>query len=192
MKLFIVMGPPGSGKGTQAKLLKEKFNIAHISTGDLFRHEIQDQTKLGEKAEKYIVNGEYVPDKITEGMLLNRIKKKDCSKGFILDGFPRTVEQAKFLKKAIKEKEIIVIDYRVSDSVVVDRIHGRAKADEIAGNPVRADDMDEKIIRERLLIYHSKTESIIKFYKKNAKYIEVDAEKPVEKIFKESLKKMTI
>lgn len=183
-QILIVMGPPGCGKGTQATLLKEKYNIAHISTGDLFRQEISNQTELGTLAKSYIDQGKYVPDEVTANMLAGRITKEDCANGFILDGFPRTIPQAEFLAKVLSEKELEiskVIYYNVDDDVVVQRIKGRAEKAKAAGEQVRDDDLDESIIRKRLETYHTQTKPVLDFYKDNL--LTLDASKSVEEIF---------
>jgi adenylate kinase len=183
-QIFIVMGPPGCGKGTQAALLKEKFSIAHISTGDLFRQEIANNTELGQVAKSYMDKGQYVPDEVTANMLAERISQADCANGFILDGFPRTIPQAEFLQKVLSEKNLAIskiIYYDVTDDVVVQRIKGRAEKAKSAGEKVRGDDLDESIIRNRLETYHAQTKPVLDFYKE--KLLTVDASKSVEKIF---------
>lgn len=193
MKILLVMGPPGSGKGTQASMLKEKYNIAHISTGDIFRAEIAEKTDLGLKAKEYISQGKYVPDEITIGMIEKRVSEDDCSEGFILDGFPRTIPQAEFLDKMLEKqnKKIdYVIYYDVSDEIVVDRIKGRAEKDKIAGKEVRADDLNSDVIKQRLETYHSQTNPVLDYYKKKGIVLQIDASKSVQEIFQESLNKI--
>jgi len=191
MKVLLVMGPPGSGKGTQAKKLGEQYGIAHISTGDLFRREIGDKTKLGIEAQKYIELGQYVPDETTIGMLENRILSNDCLNGFILDGFPRTKAQAEFLDHYLESKNTRVefaIYYDVSDEIVVQRIKGRAKEDEERGQAVRKDDLDEKIIQQRLNTYHSQTKPVLDYYEQRGVVVKIDASKSVDEIFSETVK----
>lgn len=187
------MGPPGCGKGTQAAKLKEKYGIVHISTGDLFRAEVGNKTPLGIEAKKYMDAGKYVPDEITIGMLHNRIKEKDCAKGFILDGFPRTIPQAEALDKLlkeVKEKVTNVIYYNVADKVVVARIKGRAEQDKKAGKVVRADDTDEKVIKQRLDTYHTSTKPVLDHYAKQKLVLTVNAEKTIDEIFADVVAKL--
>ena len=127
MKL-IIMGPPGAGKGTQAALIKNTLNIPHISTGDMFREAIKNETPLGVEAKRYIDNGELVPDSVTIGLVREILSNKDCQKGFLLDGFPRTIPQAKALDEILKDLNLnldAVINIAVDDNVLVDRIVGR-------------------------------------------------------------------
>lgn len=187
--ILIVMGPPGCGKGTQATLLKEKYNIAHISTGDMFRQEISSETELGKLAKSYIDQGKYVPDEVTANMLAGRIESQDCAHGFILDGFPRTIPQAEFLSVVLAKKNLTiskVIYYDVSDETVVQRITGRAEKAKAAGDKVRDDDLDETIIRKRLETYHTQTKPVLDFYQEHL--IKIDASKTVEEIFDETIK----
>jgi adenylate kinase len=189
-KIIIVMGPPGCGKGTQAKLLEEKFQIKHISTGDLFREEIKKETELGKLAKSFIDKGQYVPDDVTIGMLKNRISMPDCENGFILDGFPRTIPQAEFLDAMLKEQALNVsevIFYDVKDSTVIARIKGRAENDRLAGKNVRDDDLDVNITQRRLDTYHAQTKPVLEFYKRQNIVKIIYAERSVEDIFEESI-----
>ena len=127
MKL-IIMGPPGAGKGTQAALIKEFYNIPHISTGDMFRQAIKNATPLGVEAKNYIDQGKLVPDSVTIGLVKERLSESDCKKGFLLDGFPRTIPQAEALDDILKELNIkldAVINIEVDENVLIDRIVGR-------------------------------------------------------------------
>lgn len=189
-KILIVMGPPGCGKGTQATLLKEHFNIAHISTGDLFRAEIGAGSELGTLAKSFIDKGQYVPDEVTINMLKKRIEKNDCTNGFILDGFPRTIPQAEFLDAMLSEKNTKinnVLYYDVADETVVHRIKGRAQKDKEAGKQVRADDLDEGIIQQRLNTYHTQTKPVLEYYQNKNILKTINAERTVEEIFSESI-----
>ena len=193
MTIILVMGPPGSGKGTQAKLLKDKLNIAHISTGDLFRAEIGNETELGKKAKEYIDQGKYVPDEITIDMLKKRIEQSDCENGFILDGFPRTIPQAEFLDKMLEEqgkKVDFAIYYNVDNETTIGRIKKRARQDKEAGRPVRDDDLDEATIQQRLDTYHSQTATVLDYYKEQGNLVELDASKTAEEIFDASSGKL--
>lgn len=158
---LILFGPPGSGKGTQATKLADKYNLIHISTGDLFRYEMGNDTPLGLKAKEFISKGELVPDSITVGMLENKLNKHLDSAGFILDGFPRTIAQAESLDKIFAEKEMSVsklIALDVEEEELVKRLIGRGKT---SG---RSDDSDENIIRNRIKVYHQETSPVFNYY----------------------------
>ena len=125
---IIVLGAPGAGKGTQAKMIAEKYNIPHISTGDIFRANIKNGTELGKKAKEYIDQGQLVPDELTLDLVMDRFKKDDCKNGYVLDGFPRTIPQAQALDEALKkigEKVDYAIDVDVPDENIVRRMGGR-------------------------------------------------------------------
>lgn len=186
MKILLVMGLPGSGKGTQAKLLEKKYNLVHISTGDLFRAAVANGTELGLKAKEYMEAGKYVPDELTIGLLKDRVSQDDCKEGFVLDGFPRTLPQAEFLDKMLdemNEKISGVLYYNVADDIVVQRIKGRAEQDQAAGKDVRADDLNEETISARIKTYHDNTTPVIDYYKEKSVLVELDASKSIEEIF---------
>jgi len=184
MKITI-MGPPGGGKGTQAKILSEKLGIPHISTGAIIRSAIREKTELGKVAEDYISNGQLVPDKLVIDMVSKRLSEKDCENGYILDGFPRTLPQADAMDEIGIELDY-ALNLLVSDAVIVDRLGGRRECKACAApyhvkfNPpekegvcdkcggvliTRADDVPDTI-RQRLSVYHSETEPLIDFYNK--------------------------
>ncbi len=171
MKYFIMFGPPGAGKGTHAVAIKEKYNLRHISTGELLREQIAAGTELGLKADALIKDGKLVPDEVVEGMIEHCFDTmKDCE-GFLLDGFPRTLEQAKALDAMIAARgETLsgVISIMIPDEMVFQRIHHRA---EIEG---RADDASDDTIRNRIATYHAQTEPLIEHYRNAGKYHEVD------------------
>jgi len=158
---IILFGPPGSGKGTQAKMLEEKFGLIQVSTGDLFRYELGNNTPLGQEARSYMDKGQLVPDAITVGMLKNKISQyPDCG-GFILDGFPRTIPQAEALDILLSESNEKVnqlIALKVDDDEIVKRLLERGKT---SG---RADDANEEVIRKRIAVYKSETEPVYKYY----------------------------
>ncbi len=161
MITLILFGPPGSGKGTQAARLVEKYGFIHISTGDLFRYEMGNDTPLGLKAKEYISKGELVPDAITVGMLENKVNQHPDAKGFILDGFPRTIAQSEALDALLSGKnsevtKLIALD--VDEEEIVQRILKRA---ETSG---RKDDSDESIIRNRIEVYKSETTAVFDYY----------------------------
>lgn len=179
MKYYILFGPPGAGKGTQAGAMAEKFNLRHISTGELLRSEIAAGTPLGLKAKALIDDGNLVPDEVVEGMIEDKFNTVTGVEGFLLDGFPRTEAQAVVLDEILERRgEALsgVISIMIPDSMVMDRIRHRA---EIEG---RADDARDEVIRHRIETYHSKTEPLIAFYKSSGRYTEVDGTGTVEEV----------
>lgn len=205
--IFVLIGPPACGKGTQALILSSKYQIPHISTGDLIRNEINQQTKRGALFFKDVNQGKFPPDELILEILYERISKPDCKGGFILDGFPRTKGQAKLLTKYAKllrvEPFVIAID--VSDEEVIDRITNRVvcrncsapyhlinnppKQEGICdycGGPVvkRSDDSIE-VIKNRLALYHEKTEPLLKFYQKQDLFFHVDGSLSKEEVTKQ-------
>ena len=158
---IILFGPPGSGKGTQAAFLIEKYQLIHISTGDLFRYEMGNDTPLGREAKAYIAKGELVPDEVTIGMFRNKVEMHPDAKGFIFDGFPRTIAQAAALDTLLAEKNSAVsglLALQVDDEEIVNRIILRGKS---SGRP---DDSDEVIIRNRISVYKSETTPVFDYY----------------------------
>ncbi len=175
MKIILV-GPPGSGKGTQAQSIAEHLKIPHISTGDIFRENIKDETELGKLAKSYMDKGNLVPDEVTIDMVQDRLEKEDCKIGYLLDGFPRTIAQAEMLDK--NQKIDLVINIEVPDDTCVQRIIGRGK--ESGG--ARADD-NEDTAKERLKVYHQQTEPIIEHYKSQNKVSDIDGTKSIEDVW---------
>ncbi len=174
---IVLFGPPGAGKGTQAQILKDKLGLTYIATGDLFRHHIKNQTELGQKAKAFIDNGELVPDEITIGMIKEIISDPD-SRGFIFDGFPRTVEQAKALDKIMADKGLIIdalLSLNVPEERLIKRLNKRGKT---SG---RSDD-NEETIKKRLRQYHTKTEPVKDFYKQQNKLYEIDGVGEIDEI----------
>lgn len=169
---IVLFGPPGSGKGTQAENLIKKFNLKQISTGDLFRFNMKNETELGILAKSYIDKGELVPDQVTTDMLIEEIKKPTDTRGFIFDGYPRTTFQTSALDKIVKEElnsEIsICLSLIVEDSILVERLINRGKT---SG---RKDDSEESIIKNRITEYYKKTAEVAELYKQQAKYVEVN------------------
>ena len=169
---IVLFGPPGSGKGTQAQNLIQKFNLKQISTGDLFRHNIKNETELGKLAKSYMDKGELVPDQVTIDMLIDELKKPTDAKGFIFDGFPRTVFQTEALEGIVKDvlndQIDICLSLVVEDEILVKRLLERGKT---SG---RSDDADENIIRNRIKEYYTKTAEVAELYKKQGKYVEVN------------------
>ena len=169
---LVLLGPPGAGKGTQAVILSEKLGVPHISTGDLFRANIGDGTPLGLEAKSYIDAGKLVPTDVTARMVKERLAEDDARDGFLLDGFPRTVEQAEILDGFLTEAGVAldgVVNFQVSEDVVVDRMLARGRADD-----------NEETIRTRLQVYRSETAPLIEHYAD--RIITIPAEGTVEEI----------
>ena len=174
---FILFGPPGAGKGTQAKIIKDKLGLTYIATGDMFRNHIKNETPLGKKAKAYIQKGDLVPDEITIDMIKEIISDPEV-KGLIFDGFPRTVKQAEFLDKLMAEKDLIIdalIALDVPEERLVKRLLERGKT---SG---RSDD-NEETIKHRLQQYHAKTEPVKEYYQKQGKYYEVNGVGSIEDV----------
>ena len=168
---IILFGPPGAGKGTQANFLKEKYNLVHISTGDVFRENIKQETDLGNLAKSFITKGKLVPDEITIDMLSNEVDKNPKANGFIFDGFPRTVAQADALGYLMDDKDSQIdamVALEVDDEILVQRLLNRGKT---SG---RADDKDENIIRNRIKVYYNETAVLKDYYQEKDKYYGVD------------------
>ena len=203
---IILFGAPGAGKGTQAKLLVEKYGIPQISTGDMFREAMANETELGKKAKSYMDKGELVPDDVTVGIVDERLAKEDCAKGFILDGFPRTMQQAEELKKILDKQgkiidKVVVLD--VADSEILERITGRriskktGKIYHIKYNPPvdeneediyqRKDD-NETAAKTRLKAYKEQTAPLFDYYKNLGKTLIVDGNQEVGKITEDILR----
>lgn len=203
---IILLGPPGAGKGTQAKYLSEKYNIVHISTGDIFRKNIKEQTKLGVKAKEYIDKGQLVPDELTVSIIEDRINQDDCKNGFLFDGFPRTVSQADSLDDLLNSMNIkldYVIDIDVPAEVLIDRITGRRMCTScgasyhIIYNPPKregiCDVCGEKLIqrtddsvetvKSRIDVYQKQTQPLIEYYNVKGLLKVVDGKQNIEKVF---------
>lgn len=177
---IVLFGPPGSGKGTQAENLIKEFNLKQISTGDLFRYNMKNDTDLGKLAKLYIEKGELVPDQVTIDMLTEEVKKPTDTKGFIFDGFPRTAKQTEALENIVKQvlhDEISVcLSLVVEDEVLVKRLLVRG---ETSG---RTDDANEEIIRNRIKEYYDKTAEVAELYKKQGKYVEINGVGEIDEI----------
>ena len=181
---IVLLGSPGVGKGTYAAAMKTKLNIPHISTGDLFRENIKNQTELGKKAEEYVKSGDLVPDEITIGMLKERLEKQDAQNGFLLDGFPRTIPQADALEKITHID--LVLNFVADHEVIIYRLSGRrickncgaiyhiknikpkveGVCDKCGGELYQREDEKPDVIKERLKVYGEKTAPLIQYYEK--------------------------
>lgn len=212
---FILLGAPGAGKGTQAKLLAERYSIPHISTGDIFRANIKNGTELGKRAKEYMDKGALVPDELTVEIVKDRLEQPDCKNGFVLDGFPRTIPQAEYLDKVLDEMNVsldYVIEIYVPDKEIVKRMSGRRVClscgasyhvvynppveenvcNNCKGNLVqRADDKEETVL-ERLKTYHAQTEPLISYYKDKGKLLSVAGQEEIEDTTKELLKALGV
>ncbi|AFZ04254.1 adenylate kinase [Calothrix sp. PCC 6303] len=174
MTRLIFLGPPGAGKGTQAKTLADHWQIPHISTGDILRQALQEQTPLGIKAQSYMDKGELVPDQLVQDMVKERLTQADCSEGWILDGFPRTVKQAEFLEsllESIQQQGERVVNLDVPDDVVVGRLLERGRKDDA-----------EDVIRRRLEVYRSETEPLINHYGAKNRLVVVNGNQSQEEV----------
>ena len=177
---LILFGPPGSGKGTQSEKLVEKYGLLHLSTGNLLREEIANKTPLGIEAKKFIDNGQLVPDEVVIGMVDSYFDKNKDAKGFLFDGFPRTVAQAQALDKllALKKTDIAtVLALDVSEDELVKRLLNRGKT---SG---RSDDTNDEVIRKRFSVYSNETTPVAEYYKKARKFKNIKGEGSVEEIF---------
>ncbi len=176
---IVLFGPPGAGKGTQATRLVEKYQLVHLSTGDIFRANIKGETELGKLAKQYIDKGELVPDEVTIGMLESEVQKTEHSKGFIFDGFPRTTFQAEALEKFLAKMQTeitVMLALDVNDDELVKRILLRSK------DSGRADDADESIIRNRIEVYNKHTAVVADFYEAKNKFKKIDGMGSIDEI----------
>ncbi|MBF1050661.1 MAG: adenylate kinase [Peptostreptococcaceae bacterium] len=210
MKLLI-LGPPGAGKGTQAVQISKKFDIPHISTGDIFRANIKGNTPLGKKAMEYMNKGELVPDELTCDLVFDRIMQDDAKKGFLLDGFPRNIFQAEKLDEVLKQRNLkldCVINVSVEDSVLIERAVGRRLCkecgttyhikfnttkvegicDECGGSLYQRDDDKEETIKNRIDVYNKSTKPLIDYYTKQNIIANIDGQKDIDVVFADIVK----
>lgn len=203
---IIMLGAPGAGKGTQAKQIAAKYQIPHISTGDIFRANIKNGTDLGKKAKEYMDQGLLVPDELTCDLVVDRIGQEDCKNGFVLDGFPRTIPQAKALDTALDkmgEKMDYAIDIDVEDESIVSRMSGRRAClncgatyhvvtippkkegiCDVCGSPlVLRDDDQPETVKKRLHVYHEQTQPLIDYYREKGILQSVNGMEPMETVF---------
>lgn len=203
---IVMLGAPGAGKGTQAKMIADQYSIPHISTGDIFRANIKEGTDLGKEAKSYMDKGQLVPDELTVKILLDRVAKEDCKNGYVLDGFPRTIPQAEVLEDALtklNDKIDYAINVEVPDENIVRRMSGRRAClscgatyhivhippkaegvcDRCGKDLVLRDDDKEETVQKRLNVYHEQTQPLIDFYEKKGVLKEVDGTVDMKDVF---------
>ncbi|MBR5579391.1 MAG: adenylate kinase [Lachnospiraceae bacterium] len=203
---IVMLGAPGAGKGTQAKMIADKYQIPHISTGDIFRANIKDGTELGKEAKSYMDKGQLVPDELTVKILLDRVAKDDCKNGYVLDGFPRTIPQAEVLEEALnnlQDKIDYAVNVEVPDENIVRRMGGRRAClscgatyhiehippktegicDRCEKELVLRDDDKPETVQKRLDVYHEQTQPLIDFYNKRGVLKEVDGTVDMKEVF---------
>ena len=208
---IIMLGAPGAGKGTQAKRIAAKYEIPHISTGDIFRANIKNQTELGRKAKEYMDQGMLVPDELTLELIMDRFTNDDCKNGYVLDGFPRTIPQAEALTKALADKQDAVdyaINVDVPDEAIVSRMSGRRAClacggtyhikfnptkvegvcDACGGELVLRNDDKPETVQKRLDVYHEQTQPLIDYYQAQNILKEVDGTLDMEEVFQAIVK----
>ena len=200
------MGPPGAGKGTQAERMIEEYKIPHISTGDMFRAAVKKGTELGKEAKRYMDSGQLVPDAVTIGIVRESLANPECKNGFILDGFPRTLEQAQALDAILADLDIKlsgVINISVADEKLVGRVTGRrickncgatyhvefnpvkvdGICDKCAGSLYQRDDDKAETVKKRLEVYHEQTRPLIEYYTQHGVYLSIKGDQPIDKVF---------
>ena len=203
---IIMLGAPGAGKGTQAMKIAEKYQIPHISTGDIFRANIKEGTELGKKAKSYMDQGQLVPDELTLELIMDRFQNPDCANGYVLDGFPRTIPQAEALTEALAKKGETIdyaINVEVPDENIINRMGGRRAClacgatyhivyaptkvegvcDRCGEKLVLRDDDKPETVKNRLDVYHAQTQPLIEYYTKQGKLAEVDGTQSMEDVF---------
>ena len=203
---IIMLGAPGAGKGTQAKKIADKYQIPHISTGDIFRANIKEGTELGKKAKSYMDQGQLVPDELTLELIMDRFQNSDCKNGYVLDGFPRTIPQAEALTEALAKKGETIdyaINVEVPDENIINRMGGRRAClacgstyhivyaptrvegicDRCGEKLVLRDDDKPETVKNRLNVYHNQTQPLIEYYTRQGKLAEVDGTQSMEDVF---------
>jgi adenylate kinase len=184
---LILLGPPGAGKGTQAKLLVERYGIVQLSTGDMLRAAVAAETPVGLKAKEIMASGGLVPDDVVVGIIADRIEESDAANGFILDGFPRTVPQAEALDALLKEKGLKldgVVELRVNESVLLQRVETRVAEMQARGEAVRVDDTPE-VLSKRLAAYRASTEPLVQYYSERRMLMTIDGMMSIDEVTRE-------
>lgn len=207
----VLLGPPGAGKGTQAAKIIDKYNVPHISTGDIFRANIKQGTELGKKAQGYMNEGKLVPDELVVDLVKDRLQQDDCKEGFLLDGFPRTIFQAEKLDEFLSESGLkldIVLNFKVRKDVLIERITGRrvCKAcgasfhvvnlppakegicDRCGGELIQRKDDNRETVENRINVYEKETAPLIGYYEKQGTLVDFDGEKDHEEVFLDVVK----
>jgi adenylate kinase len=202
---IVLLGPPGAGKGTQAQIVSEKLSLAHISSGDIFRENLKNQTELGKLAEGYMNRGELVPDDVTIAMIRERLSRPDCASGALLDGFPRTPPQAEALDEMLSEFEgkVDSVPYiKVQEDTLIERLSGRwtckaeghvfheiynppkepGKCDFDGSELYQREDDKAETVKRRIRVYFDQTEPLIEYYRKNGLLVEIDGTLPIEQV----------
>lgn len=204
-KYIVLLGPPGAGKGTQAQLIAQKHGLVHVSSGDLFRENLKNETELGKLAQSYMKRGELVPDDVTIAMVRERLSRADCEKGALLDGFPRTPAQARALAQMLQEFDasVSVVPYiAVAEEVLVERLSGRwtcrknghvfhekfnppavpGVCDYDGSELYQRDDDLPATVKNRIKVYQEQTAPLISYYRENGLLVEVDGTKPIDQV----------
>ena len=204
-KFIVLLGPPASGKGTQAARLREALDLPHVASGDLFRENLKNETELGLKAKVYMDRGELVPDDVTIAMVMERLGRPDCAGGALLDGFPRTIAQAEALDRALAERghKISVVPYiAVPDEVLIERVSGRrlcrvcGEAYHVKFNPpeqpgvcdadggelYQRDDDKPETVRKRLEVYWEQTSPLVDYYRRRGVLVEINGDQPIDAV----------
>ena len=212
---LIFLGPPGSGKGTQATKVSKKLGLTHLSTGDLLREAVKNQTELGNQAEEFMQKGELVPDTLIIGLIQDKINSGELAKGFILDGFPRTIPQAESLKEMLVASEVSLdkaICFDIADNVIIARMSGRrfcptcqatynvnvegakplvdGKCDRDGTDLIIRNDDKEEVVKNRLEVYHEQTEPIVKYYQDSSILTKINAEIAPDEVFNSILEEI--
>jgi len=200
----IMLGPPGAGKGTQARMIAEALRVPHVSTGDMLRESLKNGMEPGKIAKSFMESGSLVPDELVDAIIAERLALRDCDRGFILDGYPRTIHQARFLESLFEKKgtRVLSIGVKVGDSVLINRLSSRwtcpgcgkmfnaaldpgkvgGRCDECGTALMQRKDDTAEVIAERLQVYHAMTLPLIRHYQEQGSYVEVDGDRPVDEV----------